>query len=423
MAPFNGGGSGSAPSLASAEEGAGLLPGAKPHQTKSSVSEACYNFICCTIGTGILSLPFAFWSGGLFFSCILTLIVLVASNYTARILIQTMSELRCSSYSALGTKAMGKIGYALVVVSVNVTLYCVGTLFLILAGSQACVLMEGAGITVDAWIAVSASIVCLLCYLPSIAHVSYISLFGLLATIVTAAVIIVQSISGIHSSSASSSSSHNYLAAGGIGTCFGALSFSFGSHAVYPEIALSLAQPQKWPQVVKISQLTGLALYLPVSILAGLAFQQNVEDNVLGNLTGASGSVAVAFILVHVISAYPAVLATPISSLESLLRLDHPGRSVVLRLLVRTLLVGGTAGLAMVFKAQFGPFLGFIGSGTVTLTAFLLPALFYAKTFWKSLSPLQLAACGGVFVLGIAAGTVGMIYAIPELVAAMQSLG
>jgi vesicular inhibitory amino acid transporter len=364
---------------------------------------------------------------------ILMFVVIAASNYTSRILVLSMqenpddhvSDPHIFSYVDLGRYVLGPFGHFVVSFSVNVTLFSVAVLFLILAGTQLYALVSSfAPLSPNYYILICAVVCCGLSFFPTIAHVGFISLFGLIATVFVCFAVLICSFYEMATEGVKVAAP--VVNFNGLGVAFGILAFSFGSHAVHPEIAVSLHHPYQWRKVIALSLFFASCLYFPVGTFGSLAYGSKVDPVVLASLgtndfTNVLTKIALAFIVIHVISAFPAVLHTPFAGLEDLLRLKD--KKYIFTMCVRTLVVAFCAGLAIVFQDTFGAFLGFVGSGTVTLTAFICPPWFYMVRMKGRMSLLDMVLCISVIVFGLAAGVVGVMGSVGPLVDAIHDIG
>jgi uncharacterized membrane protein len=174
-----------------------------------------------------------------------------------------------------------------------------------------------------------------------------------------------------------------------------------------------MKKPSEWGWVVSAGQLMASVLYFSVGWIGALALKDDADSNVLSNLHGVEQIISVVFILVHVVSAFPAVLSS------SFVALDQLSDFWIARICMRSALVLLGLGFAEIFAEKFGAFLGFIGSGTVVLGVFVLPVVFMFKARRDAgiKTPVWEYVVGICVVLfGIAAGILGLISSVQDLV-------
>ena len=97
---------------------------------------------------------------------------------------------------------------------------------------------------------------------------------------------------------------------------FGAIAFSFGGTAAFPTIQCDMSHPSLFNSSIVMAYLGVLAMYLPVSILGFLAFGDNVQTNILHNLSSTSGitKCVAALIASHLLFSFVIVI-NPVSQL------------------------------------------------------------------------------------------------------------
>ena len=95
---------------------------------------------------------------------------------------------------------------------------------------------------------------------------------------------------------------------------FGAIAFSFGGTAAFPTIQCDMRQPSLFNSSIIMAYLTVLAMYLPVSILGFFAFGDDVQTNILMNLSSTSAvtKCVAALIASHLLFSF-VIVVNPVS--------------------------------------------------------------------------------------------------------------
>jgi amino acid permease len=83
--------------------------------------------------------------------------------------------------------------------------------------------------------------------------------------------------------------------------------------------------------------------------------------------------------------------------------------------IVRTLYVVLTVGIALAVP-DFGAFMALIGAATVAATIFMMPAGFYMKIYWKSISMFEKVVCFVIVILGTVVAVIGTVFAIIDMI-------
>ena len=101
-----------------------------------------------------------------------------------------------------------------------------------------------------------------------------------------------------------------------IHVAFGAIAFSFGGTAAFPTIQCDMKHPSLFNSSIVMAYLGVLAMYLPVAILGFLAFGDDVQTNILLNLSSTSGitKCVAALIASHLLFSFIIVI-NPVSQL------------------------------------------------------------------------------------------------------------
>ncbi|GFR73147.1 proton-coupled amino acid transporter 4 [Elysia marginata] len=158
---------------------------------------------------------------------------------------------------------------------------------------------------------------------------------------------------------------------------FGIISFGFGGHHSFPTFQVDMKKPERFGYTLSISYFTILAIYMPVVISGFLLYGDNLQANVLLNITtGPLLTVAQILITLHLMAG-AVILINPLCQ-ESEDLLGIPSRFGLRRVLLRTALMGLALFTALTLP-KFGAILSLIGGSTLTCMGFIFPPLFYLK--------------------------------------------
>jgi len=394
---------------------------------KTGVTGAAFNFVCSTVGAGIVSLPGAIQAGG--WIAVLMIVVLGSlASYTAWLIGQCMvgavEGRALRTYAEIGQEAFHKvfgeskqwIGRLIVIILQLITLFGVCTVFLILAGTNMASLT---GVLTDHdWIFIFGALLIPVAWLKTMKEILPVAIFGVVASIFVGAVI---SVEGIIHGSTNSNVNYDIVVWEGLPVAFNVIVFSFGGHSVLPTIHHSLKKPYKnWKPFIVISYTTITAIYVEVAMNGYAGWGDKTNGNVLVNLGDSIiGQISTAAITLHVLLAFPIPL-NPISLyLEAALGTDDlpPKKELVSRIVLRTCVV-----LLIVFIASIVPYfsqvLSLVSAFSTISMVFICPVAFYWMLRKDHVSKSLLLQIFLVFLLlvGILSTIAGSYYGILDLI-------
>ncbi|KAI7735923.1 hypothetical protein M8C21_031189, partial [Ambrosia artemisiifolia] len=158
----------------------------------ASFISTCFNGLNALSGVGLLSIPYALAEGG-WLSLILLLVIASSTFYTGLLIQRCMdTDPTITSYPDIGNRAFGKIGEAIVSITMDIELYLVATGFLILEGDNLSNLFPDMdfdvyGYHIDAksgFIILVALIILPTSWLHNMNILSYISASGVIASMI-----------------------------------------------------------------------------------------------------------------------------------------------------------------------------------------------------------------------------------------------
>jgi vesicular inhibitory amino acid transporter len=395
------------------------------HEGTSSTWGAAFNVLCTVVGTGLVQLPYgAAQSGWIGVTLVATMAAMAC--YTADLIVRclrimpTVSDLLPQTYGDIGEAAFGKAGKYFVTFQNHFTLVMVATIYNLLAGLNLVQLFPSwEWLTVEAAIVIVACVVWFHVFLKTLGEVAWVSALNLIFTLTLEVVVIVESVRNPPSEAPTLKFiSKRPLALGG---AFASFAFAYGVHPILPTVYRSMRSPKQYRKMIIATFVIALGIYLPMMCVGYAVYGDDVKSPIY-TTPALSQSIAVemaiALLTAHVIGAYPLVLNTPETELESALA-DKKRLPLLWRMCLRTSFVIITAAVAMLMKSSFPPFLDLVASISNTLSVYILPCVFYILLMWKAglrLSAAEYMWQALIIVLATLGGVFGTIEAVQELV-------
>ena len=429
--------------------------------------ETWFSILCTMAGTGILGLPFTLHQGGWL---VIGLIVIVAgaTNYTGKALVKCLHAVRRRQaqdeetpltvadkpaahlgYPEIGQAAYGKLGSTIVHIFHKATLLGVTTLFLILTAKF---LLEGIGGGGEGlvkslggkahelkwqriWCGVSGAVVLVpVLAVRNLGEMAPLAAFGMATSIAVVLVVIVLAItvSPITQEMVRKYDLPGFDAAKPViktsvinlsdfPTAFATITLSYGGHAVFPTIEAHMAKPQNFGSVLNKSYVLLTVMYLGCAIAGYAAFGDHVYSPVLCNMPregslAVLGQVTKLAVAAHVMSAYPVLMNTAVTELESKMGIDGESKThLALRTAFRAACVAATTTVAM-FVPYFADFMSFVGAACLTMVVFILPVVFSWKLRPEEISTTEKVVGVVIILLGLTGGTIGCYQSVDSIV-------
>ncbi|KAL6838789.1 hypothetical protein ACP4OV_031503 [Aristida adscensionis] len=387
--------------------------------------KTCFNGVNALSGIGLLSIPYALSQGG-WLSLLIFLAVAGICFYTGLLLQRCMdASAAVRTYPDIGALAFGRRGRLAVATFMYLELFLVAVDFLILEGDNLQKLFPGVTtFRLGPSIAVSGKkgfvLAATLAVLPttwfsSLGVLAYVAAGGALASVVLIAAVMWVAVFdgvGFHQRG-------RLVHWAGMPSAMSLYSFCFSGHAVFPMIYVGMKNRKRFPLVLFICFTVSTLSYGFMGVIGYLMYGEALKDQVTLNLPSgkASSKVAIYTTLVNPLTKYALVVAPIADAVEDALGVAAAKgrRPLVLRALVRTALVAGTAvvALAVPFFADVVALTGALLSCTATM---LLPCLCYLRVrakVWPSepgtttaARRIETAAC--VAILAVGAAIVGL---------------
>ncbi|CAN6234770.1 unnamed protein product [Urochloa humidicola] len=397
-------------------------PPSSSSSAKTGFLKTCFNGVNALSGIGLLSIPYALSQGG-WSSLAIFLAIAVICCYTGILLQRCMdASPLVSTYPDIGALAFGRRGRLAVAAFMYLELYLVAVDFLILEGDNLHKLFPSVtgfrlgslrvgakqGFVLAATLAVLPTT-----WFSSLGVLAYAAGAGALASVVLVAAVMWVAVFdgvGFHERG-------RLVHWAGLPSAVSLYSFCFSGHAVFPMIYNGMKDRKKFPMVLFICFVVSTLSYGFMGVIGYLMYGDALMSQVTLNLPSgkASSKVAIYTTLVNPLTKYALVVAPIAEAVEAALGV---GKSRLLRVLVRTALVVGTAvvALAVPFFADVVALTGALLSCTATM---LLPSLCYlrvrAKVGYRK-RWVETVACVAIAVVGAAIVVLGTYSSVKQIV-------
>jgi len=395
------------------------------HGRTSSTWGAAFNTLCTVVGTGLVQLPYGAAQSG-WIGVILLAAMAAMACYTADLIVRclriipTMSDILPETYGDIGEAVFGRAGKYFVNCQNHLTLVMVATIYNLLAGMNLVLLFPSwEWLTVEVAIVIVACVVWFHVFLKTLGEVAWVSALNLLFTLILAVVVIVEALRN----PPSDAPTHNFISKRPIalGGSFASFAFAYAVHPILPTVYRSMRSPKQYRSMVIVSFMAAVCIYLPMMCVGYAVYGDDVKSPIYTTPALAKSvavEVAIALLTAHLIGAYPLVLNTPETELESALGVDKTRLPLLWRMCLRTTFVIFTASVAILMRSSFPPFLDLVASVSITLSVYILPCVFYILLTWKAGLRLHVAEYiwqGLIIIFATLGGIFGTIEAVEEL--------
>ncbi|KAL6650723.1 hypothetical protein ACP70R_009648 [Stipagrostis hirtigluma subsp. patula] len=391
--------------------------------------KTCFNGINALSGIGLLSIPYALSQGG-WLSLLIFVAIAVVCFYTGLLLQRCMdASPLVRTYPDIGALAFGRWGRLAVATFMYLELYLVAVDFLILEGDNLQKLFPDVSFRLGSvrvggkqgFVLAATLAVLPTTWFSSLSVLAYVAAGGALASVVLIAAVMWVAVFdgvGFHERG-------RLVHWAGMPSAMSLYSFCFSGHAVFPMIYTGMKHRKRFPLALFICFTVSTLSYGFTGVIGYLMYGDALKDQVTLNLPSgkASSKVAIYTTLVNPLTKYALVVAPIAEAIEAALGVAAAKgrRPMLLRVLVRTALVGGTAvvALAVPFFADVVSLTGALLSCTATM---LLPCLCYLRVRAKVVRPaekaywLETAVCAAIVVFGSAIVGLGTYNSVKQIV-------
>jgi len=376
------------------------------------------------VGVGVLTLPHAFQRAGYVGGAVGLVTVGVLSYFCMRVLLRCGEKITgVASFASIGREALGPWGGAVVNLFVVVTQigFCIGYIIFVAANLERVVAAISPGVKVSQGVF---ALIFGACVVPL---VLLRTIKGLHCTSLVADFIIVFGLLVIVGSSVSTLSQNHTETQQAVQAIdwvhlplfFGLSVSAFEGIAMVLPVQQSMAEPHRFPAMLRVVMLWVCSLYVLIAALGYMAYGDETEDSVTLNLPhgNALSPIVQLGYSFAIFFSYPVMMfpATQILEKSKLFEQVWSGGSVVVKTNVfRVLLVAVTCLVAMAVP-HFALFANLIGALACSCLAFVLPAVFYLKLYKGEISGFHRCVCYCSVLFGVVGGTISVYSTIDEM--------
>jgi len=391
-------------------------------------------------GSGVLALPAAFIGTGGILGCLLIILFTLNAGFSGTrlglcwvMLEERYPEFRGEvrdPYPAIAEKAMGKLGRVLALVSISLTLYGGGCVFIVLISQLSKSLFANAGLELSLclWMVIVAGILIPLTWAGTPKDFWPIAVGALITTVIACTMVIIGCV--LRGSNLEKEVNYPAPTVHGFFKAFGSIMFAFAGASTFPTIQADMADRSKFNISACIAMGILFIIYFPMAVGGYYSLGDLVKDNVaLSMPQGWLKMIVEVMLLLHLITAFPIITNPPAQFFEQILRI--PSSFNWKRCAFRSLSV-----CLLLFIAEtvpsFGSILDLVGASTVTLLTFVFPPLFYMKladasrshSSWpeRILPMWERIYCWVLIVVGLAGGICATYIALTNIFTSSMSV-
>lgn len=385
-------------------------------------------------GSGVLALPKAIIDTG-WIGLVLILMCCLGSGYCGIsigkcwvILQERFPEYRKHSrdpYPSIAFEAVGMWGRYAVSLAINITLFGVGTVFLLLSAENIQSLIKAAGhhFSFCYWLLIIWAVLTPLTWLGTPKDFWPIAVGASLATAVACILLLINML--MDHAKNMNIVTHSNPTITSFFLAFGTILFSFGGIATFPTIQMDMKQPRNFSKAVLVAYSSILLMYVPIAAAGFFVIGDGVNDNILKSVSdGPLLYTVTVLITVHLMMGMIIALNPLFQDVEGFCTrriCNIPLKFSIKRCILRTIVMA-----CILFVCEtiphFGAILSLIGGSTITFLTFICPPLFRLrlsgmKGDWeeKALSLHEKVLCFEIMVIGLIGGGVSTYSAISHM--------
>ncbi|KAG1363304.1 amino acid transporter ANT1-like [Cocos nucifera] len=364
------------------------------------------NIVVSLLGTGALSLPYAFRVSGWLSGSLGLAAAAAVVYYCMILLIKCRNKLeeegdkdgrvQIQTYGDLGAEAFGVPGRCLTEVLVLISYAGTAVSYLFFMGENLSSVFSSYAISPSAFVFVLLlPLEAALSFIRSFSVLAPISVFADACNVLAMAVVLAVDVRQLGKPSEKAERSA-YNGAWSLPFAGGVAVFCFEAFGLTLSLEASMAERRKFPLVLLQAFLGIGVAYISFGVLGYLAYGDDTNDiitlnlpsNWLASIVGLC--IALAFTFPMTIHPVHEIIENKLDSSEWFQKLCHnlPGRNWLELQAVRLLIVVAVAFLATSVPG-FAILISFTGSTVCALLAFVLPSTFHLKLMGSSLTPLQ----------------------------------
>ncbi|KAJ3325087.1 hypothetical protein HDV06_004843 [Boothiomyces sp. JEL0866] len=404
---------------------AGIIMGGLGTKGRSNFSNSLFNSVNILMGTGLLSLPFAFSITGYGLGLILLVLFAVITHHTGMLLGKCLNKCKANdeagfTYSDIGQAAFGIPGRTFISILFFLELGTVAVALVILTADSIVALFPKYD-PMYVKIIVASSIIPVT-WPRSLSLISYISLIGIIAM---GNLIGILSYNGLSKQESPGSIIHSVPvnavppSYSHIPLAFGLLMAGFCGHSgindliiVFPQIYHDMRQPEKYNRLLNYSYLIVVFIYGFVGVIGYLMFGADTKDEITQNIplipeyNKILSNLMIGLVAINAFTKYPISISPLNSQLEEIIRYFFDLKPTIRRLLAITF-SGGLILFISVSVPEFHKVMALLGSVFAFTVSVVFPSCCYMSLFGQQLSKLEWAVEILITGSGIVMGSLG----------------
>mmetsp|Transcript_16243 Transcript_16243/g.41149 ORF Transcript_16243/g.41149 Transcript_16243/m.41149 type:complete len:500 (-) Transcript_16243:307-1806(-) len=367
-------------------------PRAPPQENRNSgMGRALANIIKANLGSGLLSLPFAFTQAGVAVGTVLILIVALLAIHCMTLLAKCKKHMpeHSATYGEIAKYAMGKAGTYLVNVFVTISQLGFCCAYLIFIANNISALIHNGDVCDDRWMFILGLLVVMipLVLLRTLKFLGVLSIIGNVCIFSGVGIVSVYTIMHYAPVDVEIAVWDTFP------SFFGTAVFTYEGIALVVPVEDSMRKPEKFRVVLLVGMLIVSVMYVGFGLLGYLSFGKDVQAEIMVNMyvnehpTILSTIVAI-LLSIALASTFPVQLVPVIQSIEKSLNLTNYHIPIKWRELkrnaIRTAIVL-FAGAIAISIPHFGLFVSLVGGLGCAMIAFTIPSICHYKIFGKDL--------------------------------------
>lgn len=417
------------------------MPDATVSVGEASFASAFTNTFKSILGTGVLTMPFAFAATGMYPAIALTILFAVWSFYTSELIARCTDRVPSAmTYDDIAEAAFGGVGRWIGAINLVVNQLLTCCAYLVFASTNfASVFLDDSGGTYPWWfvVAICPPFLVLVC-LRNMSSLAPVSAVGNVFVALSLGTILAVAAPHVQWSAFGEPA---WPTSTGISTFFGIAAFTFAGQGEVIPIYLSMENRQDYGRVLCGVGFVAWLANVAVGAVVFSAYGDDTQANVFQTLDGMAAGIAKVSMSSVIYATLPLKLFPAVQVMEAILIDDDgldpsedehaplcPFITEPKRIIIRVFLALVAVGPAMVLS-NFGFLVSFSGAFCLGIVGFMLPPLMYIKLHEHdqeesaSQEPaVALSASSKAFHMALVAiGTASTIYASTKVVC--QQLG
>ncbi|KAJ3316000.1 hypothetical protein HDV04_000208 [Boothiomyces sp. JEL0838] len=388
---------------------------------RSNFSHSLFNSVNILMGTGLLSLPFAFSITGYRLGLFLLVLYAVITHHTGKHLGKCLNKCKANdeagfTYSDIGQAAFGTAGRTFISI-----------IFFLELGTAAVALVI---LTADSMVAlfpqfdlfyVKIAVTCLVIpatWPRSLSIISYISLIGIIAMVNLVGILSFDGLTKKESPGSilqSADISANPPLYAPIPLSFGLLMAGFCGHSVFPQIYHDMKQPEKYPKLLNLSYLIVVLIYGFVGVVGYMMFGSNTKDEITKNIplvpeyNKILTNLMIGLVATNAFTKYPISISPVNSQLEQIFTYFFKFKPAFRRFLT-IIISGGIILFISVSVPEFHKVMALLGSVFAFTVSVIFPSCCYMSLFGSKLTRFEWAVEILITAAGIVMGGMGTVW-------------